>query len=126
MQDVSSDYAVLEVRPDASWEEIQRAYRDLATVWRPDRFAPDRRLQERAQQKLQQIEAAYRRLEAQRPNSSVRAGSPSESTPENPPASKPGEPFWKIGPPWVGSIVLPALAGICAIVGWLGVLHYLS
>ena len=126
MQDVSSDYAVLEVRPDSSWEEIQRAYMDLAIVWRPDRFAPDRRLQDRAQQKLLQIETAYRRLEAQRANSSVRAGSPSGSTPENPPASGFREPFWKTVPPWVVSVVLPALAGVCAIVGWLGVLHYLS
>jgi hypothetical protein len=55
MEDVGSDYAMLEVRPDASWEEIQRAYHDLVRVWHPDRFASDRRLQERAERKLQQI-----------------------------------------------------------------------
>jgi hypothetical protein len=44
MEDVGSDYATLEVRPDASWEEIQRAYHDLVRVWHPDRFASDRRL----------------------------------------------------------------------------------
>jgi hypothetical protein len=78
MEDVGSDYAMLEVRPDASWEEIQRAYHDLVRVWHPDRFASDRRLQERAERKLQQINDAYRRLETQQASRTKRPNAPPE------------------------------------------------
>ena len=57
------DYALLELTPSASPEEVKRAYRDLVQVWHPDRFAHDRRLQRKAQAKSQAINDAYARLE---------------------------------------------------------------
>ena len=126
MPDASTDYAILEVRQNASWDEIQRAYLDLVRVWHPDRFASDRRLQERARQKLQQIDESYRRLEAQRARSVDPSVSASPGARTHPPAAGSQTNFWNLGPPWIGSIALPVLAGVCAIVGWLGVMHYLS
>ncbi len=59
LDDFRECYRVLEVEPDASPEVLKRAYRDLVKVWHPDRFADDPRLQNRAQEKLKQINLAY-------------------------------------------------------------------
>ncbi|MFL6227527.1 MAG: DnaJ domain-containing protein [Pyrinomonadaceae bacterium] len=53
---------VLGLDPHASAQEIKAAYRDLAKVWHPDRFAHDPRLQQKAQEKLKEINDAYQRL----------------------------------------------------------------
>ena len=52
-------YALLGVAPTASAQELKAAYRDLAKVWHPDRFAHDPRLQQKAQEKLKAINEAY-------------------------------------------------------------------
>jgi len=54
--------AVLELPPDASLEQIERAWRDLVKVWHPDRFARDTALQARATARLAEINAAHERL----------------------------------------------------------------
>lgn len=53
---------LLGLKPGASAQEIKTAYRDLAKVWHPDRFAHDARLQEKAQNKLKEINEAYEAL----------------------------------------------------------------
>ena len=53
---------VLGLGPAASAQEIKAAYRDLAKVWHPDRFAHDPRLQQKAQEQLKEINEAYQRL----------------------------------------------------------------
>ena len=58
----SEAYRLLEVTPDASDEDVRRAWRDLSKVWHPDRFAHDAELQRRAQEKLKEINAAYETL----------------------------------------------------------------
>lgn len=55
-------YELLGVRRGASAQELKEAYRDLAKVWHPDRFAHDPRLQQKAQEKLKEINEAYERL----------------------------------------------------------------
>lgn len=55
-------YELLGVRPGASAQELKEAYRDLAKVWHPDRFSHDPRLQQKAQEKLKEINEAYERL----------------------------------------------------------------
>ncbi|HWS89894.1 MAG TPA: J domain-containing protein [Pyrinomonadaceae bacterium] len=55
-------YELLGVRPGASAQELKEAYRDLAKVWHPDRFAHDPRLQQKAQEKLKEVNEAYERL----------------------------------------------------------------
>lgn len=55
-------YRVLGVRPGASPADLKAAYRDLAKVWHPDRFLHDLRLQQKAQEKLKEINEAYDQL----------------------------------------------------------------
>ncbi|MEG4072464.1 DnaJ domain-containing protein [Microcoleus sp. Pol14C2] len=62
MGDINRCYEILEIDPGASLEEIKRAYRDLAFVWHPDRFANNDRLQQKAQQRLTEINQAYQQL----------------------------------------------------------------
>ena len=49
----------LELHTGASFQEIKQAYRDLALVWHPDRFAHRSRLQEKASERLKEINTAY-------------------------------------------------------------------
>jgi DnaJ-domain-containing protein 1 len=49
----------LGLKPGASQEEVNQAYRDLVTVWHPDRFANNLRLQKKAEENLKEINAAY-------------------------------------------------------------------
>lgn len=62
MGDINRCYELLEIEPGASLEEIKRAYRDLAFVWHPDRFAHNDRLQQKAEQRLTEINRAYEQL----------------------------------------------------------------
>jgi len=50
---------MLGLKPGASQEELVQAYRDLANVWHPDRFADNPRLQKKAEEKIKEINAAY-------------------------------------------------------------------
>ena len=60
----SEALAELEVGEYATPAEIKAAYRDLVKVWHPDRFGEDTRLRQRAEERLQRINEAYRRLES--------------------------------------------------------------
>ena len=53
---------VLGVKPGVSNRELKAAHRDLAKVWHPDRFLHDPRLQEKALEKLKEINEAYELL----------------------------------------------------------------
>lgn len=55
-------YEVLGLKPGVSDRELKAAHRDLAKVWHPDRFVHDPRLQEKAQEKLKEINEAYEQL----------------------------------------------------------------
>jgi len=50
---------ILGLKPGASQEEVNQAYRDLANVWHPDRFVGNSRLQKKAEEKMKEINAAY-------------------------------------------------------------------
>ena len=50
---------ILGLKPNASQEEVNQAYRDLANVWHPDRFVGNPRLQKKAEEKIKEINAAY-------------------------------------------------------------------
>jgi hypothetical protein len=60
--DLSKAYDLLGVKPGVSIRELKAAHRDLAKVWHPDRFQHDPRLQEKAQEKLKEINEAYELL----------------------------------------------------------------
>ena len=55
---------VLALAHDPTDAEIKEAYRDLVKVWHPDRFGDDPRLRQKAEEKLQQINDAYRVLQS--------------------------------------------------------------
>jgi hypothetical protein len=59
VNDLLDAYRVLELSSNASLEEVKRAYRELTRVWHPDRFPNDKRLQQKAQERLKQINLAY-------------------------------------------------------------------
>jgi DnaJ domain len=61
-QELNNCHEVLGVAEGASPQELKAAYRDLAKVWHPDRFAHDPRLQQKAQEKLKEINEAYEQL----------------------------------------------------------------
>jgi curved DNA-binding protein CbpA len=50
---------ILGLKPGASQEEVNQAYRDLVNVWHPDRFVANPRLQKKAEEKIKEINAAY-------------------------------------------------------------------
>jgi WD40 repeat protein len=60
-------YKVLELEPGAGADEIKQAYRDLAQIWHPDRFATSPRLLERAQEKMKELNEAYEFLKNYQP-----------------------------------------------------------
>jgi len=62
-EDIVKCYETLGLTPGASQDAVKEAYRDMAKVWHPDRFAGDERLAQKAQDKLKQINTAYERLE---------------------------------------------------------------
>jgi GUN4-like/DnaJ domain len=64
-------YQVLEIAAGASQADIKQAYRNLAKVWHPDRFAGDPILQKQAQEKLIQINAAYEVLKSDLPQTNI-------------------------------------------------------
>jgi hypothetical protein len=61
--DIRKGCELLELRPGYSPEELKQAYKDLAQVWHPDRFAHNPRLKQRAEAKLKQINQAYELLD---------------------------------------------------------------
>ncbi|MEG4321310.1 MULTISPECIES: J domain-containing protein [unclassified Microcoleus] len=92
MGDIDRCYEILEIEPGASLEEIKHAYRDLAFVWHPDRFAHNDRLQQKAQQRLTEINQAYDELvlflSQPQPKSTDKQ---SQQPPQPPPPEKPPE-----------------------------------
>ena len=116
---------VLALRPGATAAEVREAYRDLVKVWHPDRFGDDSRLRGKAEEKLQEINRAYRLLQ-----SGVETDTPYVPPSKNVDSTR-GEPprhrrspfvlFLNIGAKrnrviaiWVWS----GLAGVCAGIVW--------
>ena len=62
MNEINRYYKILELEPAASLEEVKKAYRDLVKVWHPDRFSDNQRLQKKANEKLAEINAAYKEI----------------------------------------------------------------
>lgn len=62
MDDNNIYYQILGIKTSASKEEIKQAYMDLLNVWNPDRFANDPNLQQKAREKIKEIDNAYEKL----------------------------------------------------------------
>lgn len=91
--DLSKAYELLGVKPGVSNRELKAAHRDLAKVWHPDRFLHDPRLQEKAQEKLKEINEAYDLLisgKIPRPTPTPPPRSQQAYSPEKPTTSRQG------------------------------------
>jgi curved DNA-binding protein CbpA len=62
MIEIDKYYQIFGLKQGASKEEVKQTYRDLVNVWHPDRFANNSRLQQKANEKLREINLAYKRL----------------------------------------------------------------
>ncbi|NEQ76992.1 MAG: J domain-containing protein [Okeania sp. SIO2C9] len=96
MDEINQYYKILELEPGASLDQVKQAYRDLAFVWHPDRFAQNTRLQAKAQIRLKEINEAYRKLRYflndSQPQTIPKRKTPSQtqySSPRRPPSPQP-------------------------------------
>jgi len=60
--DIRHCYETLELKPDASMQDVKQAYKDLVNIWHPDRVSNNPRLKQKAEEKLKQINAAHEGL----------------------------------------------------------------
>ena len=59
-------YSILGISPSASDEEVKEAYRALTRKYHPDNYADDNPLKDLANEKMQQINEAYDRIQRER------------------------------------------------------------
>ncbi|MBQ8345457.1 MAG: DnaJ domain-containing protein, partial [Clostridia bacterium] len=64
---MNDPYQILGVSPDASDEEIKKAYRGLARKYHPDKYR-DSDLAELASEKMKEVNAAYEQIQEMRKN----------------------------------------------------------
>jgi len=57
--DLKRAFEIIEIDETASFSEVKRSYRDLASVWHPDRHSLNSRLLEKSLKKMQEINEAY-------------------------------------------------------------------
>ena len=62
--DIERCFLILGVDGRSSFEGIKLAYRDSIRAWHPDRFQNDPAFQQRAQEKLKEVNLAYEKLSA--------------------------------------------------------------
>ncbi|MGE0084285.1 MAG: DUF1566 domain-containing protein [Desulfococcaceae bacterium] len=60
--DIRDCYEIIGVEPGVSPDQLKQAYRDLVSVWHPDRFANNPRLREKAEEQLKRINIAYQNI----------------------------------------------------------------
>lgn len=65
---MNDPYKILNVSPDASDEEVKKAYRTLARKYHPDNYA-DNPLADLAQEKMKEVNEAYELIQKQRRSS---------------------------------------------------------
>jgi hypothetical protein len=66
-------YTILKLKPDASIEDVKKAYKKQVKIWHPDRFpAESPQLQKNAHEMFQKITTAYKKITAT--NTSFRRG----------------------------------------------------
>ncbi|MCB9014262.1 MAG: TerB family tellurite resistance protein [Lentimicrobiaceae bacterium] len=67
IKDTTSAYKILEITPDATDEEVKKAYRKMALKYHPDKVTHlGEDVQKAAKEKFQQLNAAYNEIKQQR------------------------------------------------------------
>lgn len=65
--DTNSDYEILEIKPDASDDEVKKAYRRMALKYHPDKVAHlGEKVQKAANEKFQKLQNAYDNIKKER------------------------------------------------------------
>ena len=59
--DIKRCFEILEIDAGASLDEVNQAYRDLVSIWHPDRFSGNPRLKIKSENKLKEINEAYKK-----------------------------------------------------------------
>ena len=62
--DIEQSFEILELDHGASTDEIKQSYKDIVTVWHPDRFSNNPRLKQKAEEKLKEVNVAYDTLKS--------------------------------------------------------------
>lgn len=62
--DINKCHEILELDPEASLDDVKQAYRDLVNIWHPDRVSNNPRLKRKAEEKLKEVNVAYKKMEA--------------------------------------------------------------
>ena len=62
--DIKKCYEILELDPEASLGDAKQAYKDLVNIWHPDRVSNNPRLKQKAEEKLKEVNVAYKKVEA--------------------------------------------------------------
>lgn len=57
--DLRQAFKILEISENATKLEAKQAYRDLVQIWHPDRYNQNKRLQQKALEKMKELNAAY-------------------------------------------------------------------
>jgi DnaJ-class molecular chaperone len=57
-------FEVLELDRDATIEDARQAYKDLVSVWHPDRFGNNPRLKRKAERKLLELNLAFEKVQS--------------------------------------------------------------
>ncbi len=70
---MNDPYSVLGVSPNATDDDVKKAYRELARKYHPDSYA-DNPLSDLAQEKMQEINEAYDKIMEQRKNGGAKSG----------------------------------------------------
>ena len=66
-RDVESDYRILEIKADATDEEVKKAYRKMAVKYHPDKVAGlGEQIENAAKEKFQKLQDAYESIKEQR------------------------------------------------------------
>jgi hypothetical protein len=66
MDEIQQHLQTLGLKPGATPDQAKQAYCDLMMVWHPDRFPPNSRLQQLAQEKAKEINIAYDKVKTDR------------------------------------------------------------
>jgi curved DNA-binding protein CbpA len=61
--DIKKCYEILELDPEASPDDVKQAYKDLVNIWHPDRVSNNPRLKQKAEEKLKEVNVAYKKVE---------------------------------------------------------------
>jgi len=64
MIDLKRCTEILEIRHDASLDEARQAFRDLVSIWHPDKYCHNARLMEKADRKLKEINWAWEQFQS--------------------------------------------------------------